>query len=265
MKKQAIITQRIKNLKNQQNKPNWHEQNPNSEHYIQGKPIAYLEIDSKFDNVEKGVKSSLKDIRLDDENKKLVLTKEDDSTSDVDITKIYDKDIKSIALDSDNKLVLTKEDDSNINVDISSLDVTIDTVTFDKDTNDITITDNKSNSKTVNISGNEIKNKWLSDVISYKNDWEDHSSTWRPYIYKNREGMVIIRGLITGGDNDTLVGTLPDEYKPFTHIMCNSIVSNSHYQRVDVRDNGDINVTNEGTRDDTSWLNLDFCYQTKAP
>ena len=204
---------------------------------------------------------------LEDTNKRLKLTLSDDSILYIDLSKIYDKDVKNISLDDTNKkLVITKEDNSTLDTDLSSLDIKIDSVTFDKDTNEITITDNKSNSKIVNITGYEIKPKWLSDITSYQNNWEDYNTTtWRPYIYKNREGLVIIKGLIRNGANNTVVCNLPEEYRPFVNEMCNVTVAGNKYHRVDIYSNGDLMVTREGTRSDTSWVNLDFCYHTISP
>ena len=204
---------------------------------------------------------------LEDTNKRLKLTLSDDSILYIDLSKIYDKDVKNISLDDTNKkLVITKEDNSTLDTDLSSLDIKIDSVTFDKDTNEITITDNKSNSKTVNITGDEIKTRWLSNIVTYQNNWKDYNTTtWRPYIYKNREGLVIIKGLIRNGANNTVVCNLPKEYRPFMNEMCNSSVENNNYQRVDVSRNGDLMVSNEGTRNNIGWVNLDFCYHTISP
>ena len=95
----------------------------------------------------------------------------------------------------------------------------------------------------------------------FENNWRDYGVEYTSKISKSATGLVTINGLITGGNNGTLVGQLPAEYKPLSRQLTIQFCENG-YVRVDIRTDGYIEVLNQGTRDNSSWVGLQFNYPT---
>ena len=106
-----------------------------------------------------------------------------------------------------------------------------------------------------------IPTKNLKDILTFENNWRDYGVEYTSKISKSATGLVTINGLITGGNNGTLVGQLPAEYKPLSRQLTIQSCENG-YVRVDIRTNGYIDVLSQGTRDNSSWVGLQFNYPT---
>ena len=106
-----------------------------------------------------------------------------------------------------------------------------------------------------------IPTKNLKDILTFENNWRDYGYQYTSKISKSATGLVTINGLITGGNNGTLVGQLPAEYKPLSRQLTIQFCENG-YVRVDIRTDGYIEVLNQGTRDNSSWVGLQFNYLT---
>jgi hypothetical protein len=113
--------------------------------------------------------------------------------------------------------------------------------------------------------GLELKEVFLKDIVEFRNDWKHYDDDWGARIVRKPDGTVIINGILEGGDNDTEVCTLPEEYRPEHWHLTTQMCASGEYQRVDFYDNGVIKVRNEGTRDNTDWITFNITYSAKYP
>lgn len=171
--------------------------------------------------------------------------------------------------------------DNKINTAISDLDYyptsevdsrihnkEIVSASYQIDNNSISLT--KGNGSQINISlqKDEIPIKYLKDVASYQNNWDDFSNDWLVTISKTSDGIVHIQGLIHGGANNTVIVNLPQEYKPINGTKNKAFVSvcgASHFIAIYLFSDGRLYCTDQGTRNDTSWVTLDVSYSTREP
>lgn len=97
-------------LKNENsNQPNWREKDPKSKNYVGGKPVNYLEIDEKFDNLEGGSIVGGQVVGND-----LVLNKDDGSI--ITLTNVVNSVSSGVMVNGGVDLELTKEDGSKVTI-----------------------------------------------------------------------------------------------------------------------------------------------------
>jgi len=105
------IPKRVKrNSKNENvTQPNWREKDPKNKNYVGGKPVNYLEIDKKLDNLEGGSIVGGQVVDTD-----LILNKEDGSS--ITLSNIVNSVATGVMINNGVDLELTKEDGSKVTI-----------------------------------------------------------------------------------------------------------------------------------------------------
>lgn len=134
---------------------------------------------------------------------------------------------------------------------------------FTKDTSaQITLVTGKGNSVSIDKSGNLSitgtiqQESWTAPTLL--NSWTNYNSTYSPAGYfKDKNGIVYIRGLVKGGTLATTVFTLPAGYRP-QYSMILSQACSTGFCRVDVRSDGSVMITANGSTSYTSLEGISF-------
>lgn len=93
---------------------------------------------------------------------------------------------------------------------------------------------------------------WTS--FSLQNGWVDYGNTYAVHAYtRTAQGVVMLKGLIMGGANGTLIGTLPVGYRPSARLLFGTGTNPDVSSRIDILPTGEI--YSQGT--DPGWLSLD--------
>ena len=98
------------------------------------------------------------------------------------------------------------------------------------------------------------------DIIHpyFLNDWANFGDVFENIeIFKNRDGLVTINGLIKG-DYSKIIFKLPEGWKPKKQLIF-SVCSDNTTRRLDINSNGELFLNNNGypgTVTGNGWLSL---------
>ncbi len=100
----------------------------------------------------------------------------------------------------------------------------------------------------------------LIDIIHpyFLNGWKNFGEPFKEVeIFKNREGLVTIHGLVRG-DYSKIIFRLPEGWKPKKQLIF-SVCSDNTSRRLDINSNGELflnNNGNPGTVSGNGWVSL---------
>jgi len=114
---------------------------------------------------------------------------------------------------------------------------------------------NVTSSSDLTISGTIYNEDWIVAVLS--SPWIRYSESWEePAFWKNKHGIVQMRGMVRNGSTATTMFTLPTGYRPQDRELQTAMGhngSNYIHVRVDILPNGTVQPIWSGS---TNWITL---------
>lgn len=145
---------------------------------------------------------------------------------------------------------------NNLNNNFNELNTNINN-TDDKigDLNDLETTNKSSTVVAINeLNAKTDDSGWIN--MSLINGWASHGTQWQQPSYRKIGNQIFIRGLISGGNNDSICANLPSAYRPSKITYFNS-ASGEGVARGTISTNGNLTIESY-----TDWVDLEFSYFT---